>query len=51
MSRFSCFTLKGMRGFGIDLARDDFWEYQWWEFELHLTFYKWHMTVRINQYV
>ena len=51
MSRFSFMTLDNMWGFGFDIARDDYWEYQWWEFELHLQFYKYLMTVRINRHV
>ena len=51
MSRFTFMTLDRMWGIAIDIARDDFTEYAWWEFELHLTFYKWHMTVRINKHV
>ena len=43
--------LSGMFGLGIDFARDDFWEYKWWEFEVHLTLGKFYVTVRINSHV
>jgi hypothetical protein len=51
MRRISCITLSNTFGIGIDLARDDFNEYKWWEFEIHLTIIKWYIIVRINSHV
>jgi hypothetical protein len=51
LKRFEYFKLKGSFGLGIDIARDDFWEYAWWECELHLTLGRYYLTVRINRHV
>jgi hypothetical protein len=51
MPRFNLLTLTEMREFAIGFGRMDFTEYKWWEFELMLTFWKWHLTVRISSHV
>ena len=50
LKRFDVMKLDSF-GFGIDFSRDDFWEYRWWECELHLTFGRYYFTIRIKRYV
>ena len=51
MKRFEHFKLKGSCGLGIDISRDDYWEYAWWECEIHITLGRHYLTVRINRHV
>jgi hypothetical protein len=51
LKRFEYFKLKGSFGLGVDIARDDFWEYDWWECEIHITLGRYYLTVRINRHV
>ena len=51
LRRIDRITLSNVIGLGIELARDDFNEYKWWEFEIHLTIIKWYFIVRISSHV
>ena len=51
LKRIDHIVLEDMWGIGIEVARNDFWEYRWWECELHITLGKYYITVRIKRYV
>jgi hypothetical protein len=51
LKRIDHIVLEDMWGIGIEVARNDFWEYRWWECELHITLGKYYITVRINSHV
>jgi hypothetical protein len=46
---FSYFKLAKTFGLGIDVARDDYWEYRWWECELHITLGAYYLTWKIKK--
>ena len=37
LKRIDHIVLEDMWGIGVEVARNDFWEYSWWECELHIT--------------
>lgn len=45
--RFDYFKLSRTFGLGLDLTRDDFNEYRWWECEIHITLGPYYLTVRV----
>jgi hypothetical protein len=47
--RFSYIKLEHMFGFSIDLARLNYYEYRWWEFELHITLGAYYLTWEIKK--
>ena len=51
LKRFSHMLLEGVGGLGIDFTRIDFYEYRWWECEIHIILGRHYFTIRINQYV
>ena len=48
---FRVIRLREMFGFGFDIARTDYNEYSWWEFELHVTFMVWYTIITVNRHV
>jgi hypothetical protein len=46
---FKYFRLANSFGLGIDVSRDDYWEYRWWECELHLTLGVYYLTWYIKK--
>jgi len=45
--RFDYFKLSRTFGFGLDITRDEFNEYRWWECEIHITLGAYYLTVRV----
>jgi hypothetical protein len=50
-SRFDCRKLGNTFGLGIDLTRDDYCEYRWWECEIHITLGAYYLTFVLRKYV
>jgi hypothetical protein len=47
--RFTFIKLEHMIGFGIDLSRLHYYEYRWWECELHITLGSYYWTWEIKK--
>ena len=47
--RFTYIKLANMFGFGIDLSRLNYYEYRWWECELHITLGAYYLTWEIKK--
>jgi hypothetical protein len=47
--RFTYIKLENMFGFGLDLARLNYYEYRWWECELQITLGHYYFTFEIKK--